>query len=77
MIASSLGGEGNKISPPGRVDHSPYMEHHLRGNEGRLLEVDNEPQREVTAETDVVSATCLQEGGLSMEFEDAIYVKGT
>ena len=43
------------------------MGHHLTGNEGQLCEVDNEPQREVTAETDVGSATCLEEGGLSME----------
>ncbi len=43
------------------------MEHHQRGNEGRLHEADNEPQREVTMETDVASAACLEEGGLSME----------
>ncbi len=49
------------------------MEHHLIGHKGRLLEVDNEPQREVTAETDVARATCLREGGLSME--NVIYVR--
>ncbi len=48
------------------------MEQHLRGNEGRLRDVDNEPQREVTAETGVASATCLEKGGLSME--DVVYV---
>ncbi len=48
------------------------MEHHLRGNENRLREVDNEHQREVTTATDVSSATRVAKGGLSMT--DVIYV---
>ncbi len=49
------------------------MEHYLRGNKGRLCEVDNEPLHEKMTETDVVSVTCLEEGSMSME--DVVYVR--
>ncbi len=43
------------------------MEHHLSRDWGRLQQIHNEPQSEVTPETDVVCATSLAERRLSME----------
>ncbi len=44
----------------------------MRGNDGRLCEVDNGPQREVTTKTDITLVTCLVKGSLNMKY--AIYV---
>ncbi len=43
------------------------MEHYLTGKEGRLCDVDNEHQCEVTMGMNIVSATWLAEESLSMK----------
>ncbi len=53
--------------PPGCVDQSPEMEHHLRWDKDRLLEVYDKPEPEVIAETEVASVVHLVNGHLSME----------
>ncbi len=44
---------------PGRVDQSSQVEHYLRRDKGRLREVYDKTQLEVTTETDVAGARCL------------------
>ncbi len=52
-LCSKLG-EENK--PHGCVEQSPKMEHHLRWDKGRLIEVYDKPKPEMTMETEVASA---------------------
>ncbi len=49
---------GWKNQSPGRVDQSSQVVHYLRRDKGRLLEVYDKTQLEVTMET-VVGARCL------------------
>ncbi len=54
---SFLSEPGMEKPPPGRVNQSSQMEHYLRRDKGRFLEVYDKTQ--VTTETDVAGARCL------------------
>ena len=55
-------GQGRKNQTPVNVDQAPKMEYHLRRDKGRLLEVYDKPEPEVTTENEVTSV------GLSMNY---------